>query len=74
MNMNMEAMEALFSRVLNNRDGRMVIRVLHGFIDSHPKTDLEYAHALGMHRIVDIMVDYGGILRDDFLKDDNDGK
>lgn len=63
-NMNIEAMEALFGRVLNNVEGRRVIMLLRGFIDSHPKTDLDYARAMGMHRIVDLMMDYADILQE----------
>jgi hypothetical protein len=43
--------------------------VLLGLIDAHPRTDLEYARAKGMHKIIDNILEYAGI----FMEVENNG-
>jgi hypothetical protein len=61
--MTMEAIEALFERVFSGRDGHMVICILQELVDSHPRTELDCARAVGMHKIIDSIVHYAGIFR-----------
>ena len=59
--MNMEIIKALFRKVFNNAEGYRVISLLQKMIDSHPRTELDCAQAVGMHAIVDTIVHYAGI-------------
>jgi hypothetical protein len=61
----MKAVEALFRKVFHCRDGHRVIGVLRELVDTHPKTEMEYARVVGMHSIIDSIVHYAGIFRED---------